>query len=618
MIPLGYEIGTGRRVSVPLGHTIVLGQTQKSGKTTTLEAMTARSGVKAIAFITKRGEKSFRLAQPIPPYYSETSETQPYWQFVVSIIESSHDVRLGFREKGWVMELCTASGLNYSTETESGKKKKGSATWKEPKTLREVLTNAELALKHSKGVSKMICRQLVEYLKVAVPEIERARLSSSLELKPGINVMDISTLSLPVQMLIIRSVLEWCIRRRKIVVIIPEAWKFLPEGHTTPVSGPAIAFIREGAVNQNFMWIDLQDLRGIQKMLLRSVQVWLFGVQREKNEVENTLRSMPTPDIKPTAQEMMQLRIGEFLVCYDTFLYRTYVQPAGMEDVHAQAIARGDERPESWGQIVRSLDAETKSPQKAEPPANDDEQEPVGSADDDRAVAQLDQPEAGSARAAEGDAPGVDPNSDREDAMYREKYEEFKHNIAAALAIAGRPRSDEDLITSVHTLRMAHDSLAERIRASEAAGETVLYVDPLAAVDLTPDALKHRVNALVKNGEFEAIYRYIVDRARKDPGILQLLQTQPELQVNVVRETLAVDSKTMQGGIAILIRKGFFDRPTTAAAVCKELRRLGYAFKDATIAARCNELVAAGFLTREDSGYLVVPDMKVNLVEARA
>src|SRR5437899_922280 len=58
MIHLGYEVGTGKRVSIPLNHMVVLGQTQLSGKTTTLEALVARSGIRAIAFITKPGEKS--------------------------------------------------------------------------------------------------------------------------------------------------------------------------------------------------------------------------------------------------------------------------------------------------------------------------------------------------------------------------------------------------------------------------------------------------------------------------------------------------------------------------------------------------------------------------------
>ena len=37
-VRLGYEIGSGKEISIPIRHTAVTGQTQESGKTTTLEA----------------------------------------------------------------------------------------------------------------------------------------------------------------------------------------------------------------------------------------------------------------------------------------------------------------------------------------------------------------------------------------------------------------------------------------------------------------------------------------------------------------------------------------------------------------------------------------------------
>lgn len=659
MIQVGYEIRTGKRVSIPLGHTIILGQTQKSGKTTTLEAMALRGGVKAVAFITKRGERSFRLSHTVPPYYSETSETQPYWKFVISIIESAQDVKLGFREKGWIMELCSASSVSVSTENAAGKRKRDTHSWKEPKTLRDVLANAELALKHSKGISKMICRQLVEYLKIAVPEIEKAKLSNTIELKAGINVMDISKLSMNVQALIIRSVVEWVyLRCKNTVVIIPEAWKFLPEYHTTPVSAPVQELIRQGAVIGNFVWIDLQDLRGIQKMLLRSIQVWLFGVQREKNEVENTLRSMPTPEVKPTAQEMMQLKIGEFLVAYDTELYRCYVQPAGMEDVHAQAIARGEEKPESWTQIARSLDAEKvldedgrigaadgpevgrnsqdangtgthalplkagdvsagdvrggagaphasraqkESPQKA----NLAHEKPVGSADDARAVAQLDQPAAGSPRAAEGDAPGVDQDGDREDAMWKETHETFVKEVHQPLVEA------HDALAK----RVLH--LEERIRVSEAAGETVLHAPagngtPPVGVLITPE-----------NVDLEAVYRYIIDRATREapPALLRVVMQRPELKIQRELRTIDQDAGTLKGALAILIAEKFFDGVREFVDVRRECIRRGFLSNKAPnqqISTSLQSLVELGFLTKEGDCFQAVAGMKVNIVEARA
>jgi hypothetical protein len=55
-VHLGYEVGSGLPVEIPLAHTFVTGQTQLSGKTTALRAIVERSRRRALAFVTKRGE----------------------------------------------------------------------------------------------------------------------------------------------------------------------------------------------------------------------------------------------------------------------------------------------------------------------------------------------------------------------------------------------------------------------------------------------------------------------------------------------------------------------------------------------------------------------------------
>src|SRR4051812_40953139 len=105
MIRLGYEIGSGRPVNIPVNHTVLLGQTQLSGKTTAVEALIARSGLRGVAFITKPGEKSFRVQTPIPAFFSEATEDE-YWKHVVAILEYRSGTKLGWRERGLVIKLC--------------------------------------------------------------------------------------------------------------------------------------------------------------------------------------------------------------------------------------------------------------------------------------------------------------------------------------------------------------------------------------------------------------------------------------------------------------------------------------------------------------------------------
>jgi hypothetical protein len=568
-IPLGFELDTGARVSIPLGHMIVLGQTQLSGKTTTLQAVTERSGVCAIAFITKRGEKSFRGARPIAPYFTETSVMQPYWKYVLSLLESTQEVKLGFRERGWIMDLCRDSEVSSKTEDKEGKKTTQHHKWKKPKTLRDVLNNAQLGLDHTKGMSRMICLQLVEYLQMAVPEIEEAKLSSTIKLEPGINVMDLSKLSVNVQSLVLRSVIEWVYTtRRNTVVIIPEAWKFLPEGRSTPVSFPVEELIRQGAVLNNFVWIDLQDLRGIKKLLLRSIQVWLFGVQREKNEVANTLKSMPTPEHKPSASEMMQLGIGQFIAAYGNELRRVYVWPAGMEETHAQAIALGHEDAKSWKRIASALDAEEKRETQE---TNTDQ-----------------------SRTAETDERLVD-GMDEEETMWKEKYEAFCKELAQALG--GSPNDPDGIVAAVQNLRESHD---------------LLVAD---ALQTRSPAKQHPAS----NGshDLETVYRYIVDRATKDPGILQLICQRPELHVETQRQTVSVKDDTLRGRLALLISKGFFEAPKNGNVTYVELKRIGASVARPNVYRELDKLAEMGFLTAEESGYQSVKSMKVNILEAK-
>jgi hypothetical protein len=67
-------------------------------------------------------------------------------------------------------------------------------------------------------------------------------------LKPGVNVMDLTGLNVEMQHLVIRSSLDWVLNKETdTVVVVPEAWKFIPQGRGTPVKLGAEAFIRQAA-----------------------------------------------------------------------------------------------------------------------------------------------------------------------------------------------------------------------------------------------------------------------------------------------------------------------------------------------------------------------------------
>lgn len=314
VIPLGFEVGSGAPVGVPLRHLVVTGQTQESGKTTTLEALVARSGLRAIAFVTKRGEGSFAEGRRIQPYFRERAD----WQFVDQLLEAQLREKNKFL-RAWIIRICRTT-----------------------RTLAEVHQAVKKALVKARGLNEGVYTQLDAYLELIVPEIARVRLADGIDLQPGLNVMDVSGYATPMQMLFVRSALEWVNEReRDVVTIIPEAWEFIPEGKGSPVKDAAVNLVRKGAGLRNYMWVDSQDTAGVDKVILRGCPVWLIGVQREANEIKRNLANIPGSLKRPTPTDVATLGRGQFFVCFADRTLKTYVQPAWMRADLAQAIARG-------------------------------------------------------------------------------------------------------------------------------------------------------------------------------------------------------------------------------------------------------------------------------------
>lgn len=311
MIPLGYEVGTGKPVSVPLLNLAVTGQTQESGKTTTLEALATRCGARVLTFVTKRGESAFANARRVQPYFRDRAD----WVFVMGLIETMMKEKNKFLRQ-YVIPLCRTT-----------------------KTLKDV--KAEVAKKMAKS-SLGIWVEIDAYLDLIIPEIEGADLAPRLDLKPGLNVMDLAGVSLPMQMLFIQSALDWINENeRETVVIIPEAWEFIPEGRSSPVKPSAEALVRKGSAIGNHIWPDSQDMAGVDKMILRGCPVWLVGVQREANEIKRNLSNIPAPAGKLKPADIQGLERGQFYAAFGKTLVKVYVRPAWMPEEEAIAVAKG-------------------------------------------------------------------------------------------------------------------------------------------------------------------------------------------------------------------------------------------------------------------------------------
>jgi hypothetical protein len=551
-IPLGFEVETGKPVAIPVRNLVVTGQTQESGKTTTLEALVARSGLRAIAFVTKRGERSFAVGRRIQPYFRDRAD----WQFVDQLLEAQ------LREKNkflrpWIMKIC-----------------------RQTRTLAEVHQAVRKALAKATGFNEGIYTQLDAYLDLIVPEIARAKLADRIHLEPGLNVMDVSGYGTPMQMLFVQSAIDWINEHEHdVVTIIPEAWEFIPETKGSPVKASAIALVRKGSGIRNYIWVDSQDTAGVDKTILRGCPVWLIGVQREANEIKRNLANIPASVKRPSAAAVATLSRGQFFVCFGATTIRTYVQPAWLDAKNARAIARGEPHVN-----ISTLETRARVAQPSE--RRSTRSEAGGSTPPPRS-------------ALERFVKGGQAAQRAVDEVLAEHKEE---TVTPAEAKQLREENED--------LRRRNVELEERVRKLEAEGATGR---PPAAPSTT-GPWRRTANDYAEL--FQEIKARLLEELPSNPAVLRILAARPELRVEVERQVVTVDGTSSDGWIGRLIADGWFDDIKTGYSTFQELLRRGAKLAKPSAYTWCDNMVRRGFLTKEGKeGYRVVAGMKVNVVE---
>src|SRR3989338_5154083 len=365
-IKLGYEIKTGKQIDISPSHLIVTGLTQVCGKTTTLEALIKRSGLKAIVFKTKIGEKSFTEGTETPPFFRDRSD----YEFVKSLIEAYSKEKL-FIEKGTLMRLA--------------KETSGQGIIKMKQIVDEVMASGkDLNDRKLNAFGIEIYTRLQHNLENIIPQIQYSNLSKTLNVSDGVNIMNLERFSEEAQSLIIQSVADEVLKTMKdTIIVIPEAWKFIPQKYNNPCKRVVESFIRQGATNNNFDWIDSQDMAGVDKMPLKQISTWILGYQSERNEVKHTLDQISLPaKSKPKEADIMTLKKGHFILsCYDG-VFKVYVQPIWMDDETAIKIAKGK-------LDVDKIESPTSLTPYSIPQARQENNQPISSYDDSKIRKQM-------------------------------------------------------------------------------------------------------------------------------------------------------------------------------------------------------------------------------------
>jgi hypothetical protein len=555
-VHLGFSVGRGEPVAIPIGHMCVTGQTQQAGKTTALEALVTRSGLRAVTFITKRGEGSFRTAQPVAPYFRERAD----WQFVASLI----DATMGEKNRllrSFLMKVCRGTS-----------------------TLAEVQANVAHAKASTRGFAESIYTEIEGYLELVVPQLAELPPTRRLALGDGLSVIDLTAYRPEVQGLVIRSVLEHVYEHETdVVTVIPEAWQFLPEQRGSPVRLAFETLVRKGAALRNYAWLDSQDLAGVWKLAIRACSVVLFGVQREANEIKRSLANMPASVAKPKAADIATLGLGEFVACWATHAVRTYVQPAWMSATVARQVARGE-------LDVRTASAIATAGEVA------------------RAARQV-----FAAPPAPPSTKGDHVTKTEAEALRREN-DDLKRRLAA-LEQGARTDGKDDRSRAAESVSTRHGSAAapDRAQYSDARGSAPLDPRSKGRRDRTPETAD-RVEVSIDEALYQTIKARLIDDA---PGILRLLETRPELEVTVERRTLQARGDTTLGRVARLIKAGALAESRRFRDILVMLERTGPRVNNKSLSSVLAELVAAGFLVRESvDRYAAVADMAIRIVES--
>lgn len=356
MIPIGFEIETGDPVEIPEGHTIFLGATQRAGKTTALEKAAVESGLKCLAFLSKRGEQSFRTGRIIPAYYSDARFD---WQVFRALSEALTGDRVTEFQRKALRIVCEDGQLGKRKKR--GKPNADFVSWNKPTNLAELERNIDIAYEAASLNLQMTFAELRADLKLVKRELARLQLPKPPRLLPGINIVDLENESRHIQSLVIADMIHWVREKgRRTIVALPEIKTFAPGNRRTPVNDAAKEFIRVAAALGNFLWMDSQTLNNLSDEILSQVRVWVFGVQRTAKQIERALELIPESLERPHPSDIQTLKLGHFWVAYDDKIFHTYVQPIGVNSLTAEAIARGWDRPETAQRMMEEYDRERK------------------------------------------------------------------------------------------------------------------------------------------------------------------------------------------------------------------------------------------------------------------
>lgn len=288
---LGLDLGTGEEVREPLAHLGIFGQTRRAGKTTSLRELLRRldreDQAEYLVFRTGTGEIAFPDAYPSPPFFRARLD----WQAVEKMLWTFLSEKPKIYRPIIMRAVRGAHSLEDVHRNIVDAGKKSHVGWVVDRTY-----------------------ELDVYFQEILPWLREHKLETMVYLRgSGGNVVDLEGWPATVQQLVVAATLDSLMaggkRSHPLVVVLPEARRFIPSDHATPVTPPADFLTSQGAKLNLFMWVDSQSLTGVNQQILRNFALILQGVQSSDLELKRVAKALEVPP-----KRIRSLKTGDFVL----------------------------------------------------------------------------------------------------------------------------------------------------------------------------------------------------------------------------------------------------------------------------------------------------------------
>lgn len=343
---VGYEVGSAKKVLIPIFHTLITGQTQLSGKSTLLKALAKRAaeqGYKILVLDTKTQVQDYEsFGQEVPVCLEESTDSL----ILISLLESI------FRRK------ITAYYATLTRISENAS------------TFDDVIENAKiLKSKARQGFVRDACAALIDLLKRLKLQTQKHKTTATLSLPYDINRMTINEFDLQGQQLIAKTVFEQALRKyKKLIIILDESYKFTPQKYSSACAKAIQEFVTQSGATECYLWMATQFLAPTNKDAMKTMAVKLLGTQDHDTEAQHTLDLIPFAKGKYDKNIVMRLKLGHFIIVTKQWVKTIYAVPEYADKSECKEVALGRRDPSKIHYLFSLSGEEIKELKKAKKP----------------------------------------------------------------------------------------------------------------------------------------------------------------------------------------------------------------------------------------------------------